>query len=340
MNDLAPRVQLATLCVEGALAKLQEARTLDEVIDLRDQHDALAWLCRRRNASTAAGADAWLIARNAERRIGQMTSAMETAPGARTDLEPGQGAGPGSKKAALKSIGLTKQKASLFEQMAGLDEAEWKERTAAIHAEVVAGKPASNVLAHTSATGLDRDAYGTPPEWLEPGRELVDGFELDPASNDRAQLLVQAKHYFTKQDDARTQDWRNAMSLWMNPPFSLGICGELVALFVEHVRARLELRKFRGALLLTNNATDTTWWHLAAAACTAHLAPKGRISFLGPDGVPVKGNDHAQTLFYFGPKLPMFTRLYGDRGIISVVHHAPELARARGAVDARPRRKA
>lgn len=52
-------------------------------------------------------------------------------------------------------------------------------------------------------------------------REFFGHIDLDPASTVEANKTVQAKLYFTKEDDAFTKNW-SSVHLWMNHPFTKG----------------------------------------------------------------------------------------------------------------------
>ena len=60
----------------------------------------------------------------------------------------------------------------------------------------------------------------SPPRVLGVASSFLNGIDLDPASSDRANLLVSAKRHFTKEDDGLKQEW-NADTVYLYPPTRL-----------------------------------------------------------------------------------------------------------------------
>jgi hypothetical protein len=58
----------------------------------------------------------------------------------------------------------------------------------------------------------------TPAAILEAARKALGAIDLDPASSDIAQALVQARAFFTAEDDGLAQEWHGRV--WLNPPYS------------------------------------------------------------------------------------------------------------------------
>ncbi len=70
---------------------------------------------------------------------------------------------------------------------------------------------------HASASA----EWWTPPEIVDPAREMSNGFDLDPASCEEANRIVKARRIYTAKDDGRKQDW-DAAVVWCNPPSMKG----------------------------------------------------------------------------------------------------------------------
>jgi hypothetical protein len=58
------------------------------------------------------------------------------------------------------------------------------------------------------------DEWTTPAVYLERVRRVLGAIDLDPASNDQAQRIVNARTFLSKADDALTQDWHGR--IWLN----------------------------------------------------------------------------------------------------------------------------
>jgi phage N-6-adenine-methyltransferase len=107
------------------------------------------------------------------------------------------------------------------------------------------------------------DEWYTPAEHIKRVRKVLGGIDLDPASNDQAQKIVRAKRFFTKADDALTQDWLGRV--WLNPPYSKG----LLAQFVDKLLLEIKNKNTTAAIALLNNFTDADWFQQACSICTA-----------------------------------------------------------------------
>jgi hypothetical protein len=73
-------------------------------------------------------------------------------------------------------------------------------------------------------------------------------------------------------------------------------------------------------ILLTNSATESKWWRMAAGACDAVCFPTGRVRFLkmrngalSPGG---SSPSHPHTLFYFGPDPSTFAKVLARFGLV------------------------
>ena len=141
------------------------------------------------------------------------------------------------------------------------------------------------------------------------------GIDLDPASNAAAQKIVKATKYYTARNDGLTKDW--AGRVFLNPPYKMPLIRQFVSKLLESVEAG----EVSQAVLLTNNSTDTLWWHAAAKLAGVFCFTRGRISFYnaaGEHASPTNG----QTLFYFGEDVSAFTSNFPQFGIISTVEEA------------------
>ena len=143
----------------------------------------------------------------------------------------------------------------------------------------------------------------TPDYVLESCRKFLGNFDLDPFSNAIANKSVQAKTFWTKDDNALTQDWTAYKKKWVNPPYwklSKDGCIDKILFYCA----------IGETLLLVNSSTSAKWFHKCMNACDAYLHPFKRIPFYNPyreleeaQGKRKKsGNEYDQTLFYFGDR--------------------------------------
>lgn len=140
------------------------------------------------------------------------------------------------------------------------------------------------------------DENYTPYYVVEPFRELVKGFDLDPFSCIKANQIIQAKQFWTKADDAFSKDWTPHLNKWVNPPYSKGNIERAVEMVLSYAH-------IGHSFLLTNSNTSSDWYLNAQHYCVAYLTFDHRIPFFNPNKLEQNkssGNMKSQTLFYFG----------------------------------------
>ena len=148
------------------------------------------------------------------------------------------------------------------------------------------------------------------PEWIvEPGREALGGFDLDPASCAEANETIRAARYFTLADDGMAQPW--AGRIWLNPPFSDRDLLRWVAKLVES----RESGAVPEAVMLLPAYMETRMSQRALAACDAVCFPSRRVQFNRP-GQPAAHPPSGSMLCYFGARVDRFRAAYSDRGLV------------------------
>jgi site-specific DNA-methyltransferase (adenine-specific) len=161
----------------------------------------------------------------------------------------------------------------------------------------------------------DSDAWYTPKDYLDSVRKALGGhIDLDPCSCKEANLTVKAERFFSKSDDGLSKTW-DAGTVFMNPPYSVGLCPKFVQKFVDEWLAG----SFATGIVLVNNATETQWFqslldHAEAVCFTDH-----RISFCTLDGKHKSGNTRGQAFFYFGRNTCDFRREFSNHGHVIVM---------------------
>ena len=105
----------------------------------------------------------------------------------------------------------------------------------------------------------------TPSEYIEAARATMGGIDCDPASCAKAQKTVKADTYFNAKTNGLKQSWEGRV--WLNPPYNRGLISEFVSKFIEE----LDAGHIKQAIVLTNNNTDTRWWHELATYCRKDL---------------------------------------------------------------------
>lgn len=146
-------------------------------------------------------------------------------------------------------------------------------------------------------TESGNNEWCTPTEYLLSARAVMGDIDLDPASNDVANVWIQAHKYFTKDDDGLSKKWKGRV--WLNPPYSR----DLMPKFIDKL---ISSKKVKQYICLTNASTDTKWFHALMEDADVVCFTKSRISFIGKDNKPVVNNNRGQAFFYKGKNVFAF----------------------------------
>lgn len=162
----------------------------------------------------------------------------------------------------------------------------------------------------------DSDSWFTPPQYLDSVRAVMEEIDLDPFTSEKANEIVSAQNIFTLEHSAFENDWKvqDNVRVFMNPPYSAGMCSRSVNRFVE----QYESNRFVEGIVLVNNATDTRWFSALVNSCTAICFTNHRISFWNADRKNVSGNTRGQAFFYYGSKLVKFRKIFEKHGFVLV----------------------
>jgi hypothetical protein len=155
---------------------------------------------------------------------------------------------------------------------------------------------------HSSSKAND---WYTPPEYIESARKVLGTIRLDPATSPLAQETVQAEIFYTEETNGLGHVWEGPV--WMNPPYSM----PEINYFVE----KLLSEDVSDWIVLTNNSSDTTWFHNLAKACNLMCFTQGRVGFLNVQGEKM-ATRQGQSFFYKGDKPDLFKEEFEGYGLI------------------------
>jgi len=157
--------------------------------------------------------------------------------------------------------------------------------------------------------GRRRNEWYTPPEYISLARNVLGDIDVDPASSQVAQEIVQARTYFDKERDGLRQDWHGRV--WLNPPYSQPLIGK----FIGKLLCEWNSGRVQACIALTHNYTDAMWFHDAVSAASAVCFTQGRVRFYEPGGStasPTQG----QAFFYYGREVDTFKHEFARVGFI------------------------
>ena len=162
-----------------------------------------------------------------------------------------------------------------------------------------------------SAKKIGNDEWYTPQEYIVAAQKVMGGIDLDPASSDLDNKTVQVERYYTIDNSALDKEWSGRV--WMNPPFSMPLIEQFIAKAIAEYRAG----HIEQAVIVTNNATDTGWFHNLLKEAGVACLSRGRVRFSSPknDGVSPR---QGQSFFYLGNRVAQFVKEFARYGTIVV----------------------
>lgn len=166
--------------------------------------------------------------------------------------------------------------------------------------------------------GTGDEKWFSPREYVEAARRVLGRIDLDPASCEDANRIVQAAIFFTEGDDGLAQRWDG--SVWMNPPFSRKKIGR----FCDKLVASLRRGDVTQAIVLVRSDTTASWWRTLSSPAVAVSLPEERLRFWKPDrDREVSGRSNFGTaLFYFGDDPATFCHEFRQFGPVATFHQA------------------
>jgi len=126
------------MTVERARQFLAQCRDVDEVKELRDKAETIARYQRSRSAAEDSGVSAAVIARRAERRLGELVAELPKAPAGRPKEKNRSHAATNCKIPTLADHGITKSESSRWQAIASVPEKKFE---ATIAEAIEAKKP-------------------------------------------------------------------------------------------------------------------------------------------------------------------------------------------------------
>src|SRR5581483_1067346 len=148
----------------------------------------------------------------------------------------------------------------------------------------------------------------TPAEYLEAARAVLGYIDLDPASCAEANRTVQARRYYTQEENGLLLPWFGRV--WCNPPYTQVRPGQSsIKAWVEKLVSSYWLGEIEAAIALVPNDTSTQWfsWLWEFVVCF----PARRIRFVIPGEKRRKQPSFGTCLVYLGEQEQRFVEVFG-----------------------------
>ena len=207
------------------------------------------------------------------------------------------------KAETAKELGFTPKQVSQFQRMADHEDivhaaiAEAKENDDVVSRRAVMKKIEEVKKPHVSFNSGNNEWY-TPEYIITAARIAMGSIDMDIASSDMAQKIVQAKEYYTAETNGLDKPLHG--NIWLNPPYSSDLVDKFISKLVE-------------AVVLVNNATETEWFERLISIASAVCFPRSRVRFYMPEGktgAPLQG----QAIIYIGTNVKAFDCAFASIG--------------------------
>ncbi len=248
----------------------------------------------------------------AERKLGEMLKAQKEAGLMNKGGRPSENQSSDTTGLTLSEAGISRDLSSRAQAIAAVPESEF-EQTIAEHrgqqtelTSATMHKLTESGKAHVSHNSGENEWY-TPPDYIEAARKVMGGIDLDPASSKIANQTVKAAKYFTAENNGLEKKWKGRV--WINPPYAQPLINEFSKKICE------SLESMEQAIVLVNNATETSWFQNMAKVSASICFVDKRIRFLDPagkPGAPLQG----QAALYFGGNIKKFVAEYARFGVV------------------------
>lgn len=294
---------------DNARNAIAECKTIDEVKTIRDKAEAMRAYAKQVKESLQVQNDLCEIKLRAERRAGEMLSETNLNSTAKLKNE--------SNSMSLSRIGIQKHESSRWQKIAKIPEETFESvitETKAAAEELTESmmlkvEKEINSKAHVSYNTGFYEWY-TPKNIIDAVRDCMGSIDIDPASCEEANKIVQANKIYTEQNNGLTKDWHG--NIFLNPPYE----NKLITDFADKLIIEYNNQNVINACVIVNNATETKWFNIFIEEANAICFPKGRVKFYdatkGRGSAPLQG----QAIIYYGTNIERFKESFKNIGFV------------------------
>ena len=278
---------------------LSEAKTIQETKQILDVATASEILAKRQQLGEEAIKYATSIKVEALAQLGRMLKETPRATGGQPYQKSTGNQQEPVETPTLADMGLDKRTSKLAQDIANLPD---KQIEAVKDGLLSLSRAVSNN--HVSDGSFD---WYTPIKCINSAREVMGSIDIDPASSDTAQKKIKANKYYTRETNGLDKKWTG--NVWLNPPYSM----PEIKLFIDKLLVEYESGNVKQAIVLTNNSTDTQWFH--SLSKFPFCLTKGRLSFWNSEGETLAARQ-GQALFYLGNNVDKFVDNFKQFGVV------------------------
>lgn len=158
----------------------------------------------------------------------------------------------------------------------------------------------------------------TPQKYVDAARQVMGSIDLDPASNRVAQEWIQARCYYSLEDDGMQCPWFE--NIFLNPPYGRknraeGIYGANA--WTTKATLEYEVGNVKQAILLLRLSGSKG---IRALESKFPRCSAGRISFISEDFLGKSRPGHDSVFFYLGPHIELFREVFSEIGTVTIPH--------------------
>jgi hypothetical protein len=293
---------MRVLDVERALDLLRGCEDFRFILEVHDQAVAARELAKVKKVGTETYNAAQYVVMRAQRELGRLLELQGNRPG-KPQLSPLRQLGP-----TLKAIGVSRSEASRARELAAIPDTAFEAYVARVNKKGEKLTTTGAIEALSDAEDYDSDEFYTPEDpWILAIREVMGGIDVDPASTELAQNVVQARIFYTKRDNGLTKRWPGRVLL--NRPYSPKLSDQFAQKLLDEVEAKRTTQA-----ISIQNATPSTEMFQRHGERAYVCLPEGRINFWTSKGKTV-ANRNDSAFFYFGPRAKRFCEVFGEFGL-------------------------
>lgn len=173
----------------------------------------------------------------------------------------------------------------------------------------------TNIGPTTAKRGSSNEWY-TPPDVITAVKQVLGYIDLDPASCETANRVVQAERYYTREQNGLMYSWHG--KVFCNPPYGKtdqGGASNLEA-FTRYLVNEYLLGHVEEAILLIPTNTATSWFALLWQFPICF--PTYRIRFYQETGEPSNGVSFGTCFVYLGSHNARFEEVFSKLGHVAL----------------------